>query len=150
MHLNPAYRTYDLPPSRLGHCRQPVLSGPADLIGLPYKLGADPFKHGASDCVNLCRAVLCFQGINAPSPTRDWYRRLRRGDTSVFVEQLNSWGSPVMYASPGTIALSQVGTSSGLAAYYDRGWLHCNAQTLRVAWSPAVNIAALYCPGKSN
>jgi hypothetical protein len=134
----------------LERCRQPVLSGPADLIGLPYKLGADPVRHGATDCVNLCRAVLQFQGIDTPVPTRDWYRRLKRGDVSVFAEQLNSWGSPVMYASPGTIALSQARIGYGLAAFYDSGWIHCNAQTLRVAWSPAVNTVALYCPGKSN
>ena len=150
MQLNQEYRTYDLQQNKLERCRQPVLSGPADLIGLPYKLGADPFKHGATDCVNLCRAVLSFAQIITPSPTKDWYRRLRRGDTSVFNEQLNLWGRPVMYASQGTIALSQSAAGYGLAAYYDNGWLHCNAQTLRVAWSPAVNTVALYCPGKSN
>jgi len=127
-----------------------VLLGPADLIGLPYKLGADPFRHGATDCVNLCRAVLQFQGIDTPVPTRDWYRRLKRGDVSVFAEQLNSWGNPVMYASPGTIALSQARIGYGLAAFYDSGWIHCNAQTLRVAWSPAVNTVALYSPGKNS
>jgi len=126
------------------------LSVPADLIGLPYKLGADPFRHRATDCVNLCRAVLSFQGIAAPAPTRSWYRRLRRGDSSVFPEQLGLWGIPVLYASTGTIALSKVGKGYGLAAFYDGGWLHCNAQTQRVAWSPAVNIEALYSPGKNS
>ena len=150
MQFNPSYQTYALPQSKLGHCPRRALSGPVDLIGLPYKLGADPFLHGATDCVNLCRAVLQFQGINTPVPTREWYRRLRRGNSAVFQEQLDLWGHLVTYALPGTIALSQVGTSYGLAAFYDSGWIHCNAQTLRVAWSPTVNIVALYCHGKRN
>jgi hypothetical protein len=66
------------------------------------------------------------------------------------MEQLALWGAPTLYASAGTVALSQVGKGYGLAAFYDGGWLHCNAQTVRVEWSPAVNTVALYCPGKSS
>jgi len=133
-----------------GHCQVPGQFAPVDLIGIPYRLGADPLKHGATDCVNLCRTVLAWYGINTPAPTRQWYRRLRDGDTAVFWEELESWGYRTTTAAATTVALLKIGTGYGLAAYYEEGWLYCNAQMNRVAWSPFVSIEAVYCPGKSN
>ena len=150
MQSNPVSQIFVLPLGKLEPCHLQGPSAPADLIGLPYRLGADPFKHRATDCVNLCRAALKLQGVDSPIPTRDWYRRLRRGDSEVFLEQLALWGVPALYASAGVVALSRVGKGYGLAAFYDGGWLHCNAQTVRVEWSPAVNIEALYSPGKNS
>ena len=37
---------------------------PDQLIGLPYRLGADPKKHKAGDCLSLCRTVLTHYGIS--------------------------------------------------------------------------------------
>ena len=130
-----------------GHCQPRALLDPADLIGLPYRLGAEPARHGATDCINLCRWVLGWYGIEAPVPARSWYRRLHAGDTSIFKEQLELWGTP---GETGIIALVQAVNSYGLAVYFDTGWLHCNAQTNRVVWSPAVKYEARYCHGKSN
>ena len=128
-------------------CHQRALLDPADLVGLPYRLGAEPARHGATDCINLCRWVLGWYGIEAPVPARSWYRRLHAGDTSIFKEQLELWGTP---GETGIIALVQAVNSYGLAVYFDTGWLHCNAQTNRVVWSPAVKYEARYCHGKSN
>ena len=64
----------------------------AKLIGLPYRLGANPEKHNAADCLTLARAVLHHYGIATPEPTRDWYRRLHRKDYSIFEEELEKWG----------------------------------------------------------
>jgi hypothetical protein len=129
-------------------CHQRALLDPADLVGLPYRLGAEPARHGATDCINLCRWVLGWYGIEAPVPARSWYRRLHAGDTSIFKEQLELWGTP---GETGIIALVQAtGNSFGLAVYYDTGWLHCSAQTNRVVWSPNVKYEARYCHGKSN
>lgn len=124
-----------------------ALSVPADLIGLPYRLGAEPARHGATDCINLCRWVLGWYGIEAPVPARSWYRRLHAGDTSIFKEQLELWGTP---GETGIIALVQAVDSYGLAVYFETGWLHCSAQTNRVVWSPTVKYEARYCHGKSN
>ena len=44
------------------------------LLGLPYRLGANPDDHKAADCVSLAREVLKNYGIESPVPTRDWYR----------------------------------------------------------------------------
>ena len=150
MQLNRECQIYGSLPSKLGRCRQRAISGPIDLIGLPYRIGADPIKHGATDCVNLCRFVLAWHGISTPTPERQWYRRLRAGDSSIFIEQLELWGHQTTTATTTTIALVRVATSYAMAAYFDGGWLHCSTQTSRAVWSPSVNSEVLYCPGKSN
>lgn len=128
------------------HYLLPVTSDPVRLIGLPYRLGANPAKHHATDCINLCRVVLDHYGIPSPEPHRSWYRRLRLGDTTVFTEQLDLWGHPVVSPTAGTIAFD----GKGLAAYYEDGWLHCSTITKSVEWAPCVNSVALYCHGKSS
>ena len=110
---------------------------PHQLIGLPYRLGADPIKHGAGDCLSLCRTVLKSYGISSPEPERSWYRRLRKKDYSIFFEELNRWGvdSPPKL---GTIALCKSDDGYGMAAFYEEGWLNYQ-KTLRgqmVMWSP--------------
>ena len=95
---------------------------PHQLIGLPYRLGADPEKHKAGDCLSLCRTVLRSYGISSPDPKRSWYRRLRKKDYSIFFEELNRWGvdSPPKL---GTIALCKSDDGYGMAAFYEEGWL---------------------------
>ena len=62
---------------------------PYELIGLPYRLGATPERHQAVDCLNLAIAVQAWHGIQMPTPKREWYRRLLRGDTAVFGTNLS-------------------------------------------------------------
>ena len=95
---------------------------PYKLIGLPYRLGADPVRHGAGDCLSLCRTVLKSYGISSPEPERSWYRRLKKKDYSIFTEELNRWG----VASPpklGAIGLCKSENGFGMAAWYEEGWL---------------------------
>jgi hypothetical protein len=123
---------------------------PALLIGLPYRLGADPWRHGATDCVGLARAVLAAQGIPSPMPTRAWYRRLRRGDVGIFWEQLNNWGRPIARPTLGVVALCGDTENLGLAVWWNEGWMHFGEdQTVR--WSPSdlLRPLALYFPRKS-
>jgi len=96
---------------------------PHQLIGLPYRLGADPEKHKAGDCLSLVRTVLANYGFTVPKGERHWYRRLRKKDYSIFFEELNRWGvdSPPKL---GTIALCKSEDDSyGMAAWYEEGWL---------------------------
>ena len=90
---------------------------PAKFIGLPYRLGADPEKHDAADCLTLARAILRHQGIETPEPTREWYRRLRRKDYSVFKEELEKWGQQNSEVRVGTVALCKSEDSSFLATF---------------------------------
>ena len=110
---------------------------PHHLIGLPYRLGADPVRHGAGDCLSLCRTVLAHYKISSPEPERSWYRRLRKKDYSIFFEELNRWGvdSPPKL---GAIALCKSDDGYGMAAFYEEGWLNYQ-KTLGgqvVIWSP--------------
>jgi hypothetical protein len=116
---------------------------------MEYRLGADPERHGATDCLHLTRAVLLWQGIAVPAPERSWYRRLRRGDTSVFPEELERWGKQV--AAPklsGTVALCRSEAGYGLAVFWEEGFLHCLIHQVR--WSPVsqLQVTALYCPSR--
>ena len=123
---------------------------PYELIGLPYRLGAVPEKHGAADCLSLAKAVLAWHGIESPCPTRCWYRRLRAKDYSIFWEQLELWGIKTDAAKVGTIGLVRAAEGGfGLAAFYDDGWLQFNDR--RVTWIPCSGLipVALYCPQSS-
>ncbi len=95
---------------------------PHKLIGLPYRLGADPVKHGAGDCLSLVRTVLANYGFTVPQGQRDWYRRLKKQDYSVFFQELNRWG---VESTPklGTIGLCKSEDGYGMAAWYEEGWI---------------------------
>ena len=119
---------------------------PDELIGLPYRLGADPEKHNAGDCLSLVRTVLANYGFTVPKGERDWYRRLRKKDYSIFFEELNRWGvdSPPKL---GTIALCKSDDGYGMAAYYEEGWLSYQKrlEELVVIWSPLDNLMVEGC-----
>ena len=110
---------------------------PYELIGFKYRLGSDPVKHGTGDCLSLVRTVLANYGFTVPQGHRDWYRRLRKKDYSVFFEELNRWGveSPPKL---GTIGLCKSDDGYGMAAYYEEGWLSYKETfgELVVSWTP--------------
>ena len=119
---------------------------PHELIGLKYRLGSDPVKHGTGDCLSLVRTVLANYGFTVPQGQRDWYRRLKRKDYSIFFEELNRWGvdSPPKL---GAIALCKSEDGYGMAAYYEEGWLNYQ-KTLGsrvVVWSPLNDLMAHGC-----
>ena len=119
---------------------------PHQLIGLPYRLGADPEKHKAGDCLSLVRTVLANYGFTVPKGERDWYRRLKRKDYSIFFEELNRWGveSPPKL---GTIGLCKSDDALYMAAFYEEGWLSYQ-KTLGgqvVIWCPQNNLMVEGC-----
>lgn len=119
---------------------------PYRLIGLPYRLGAVPEKHGAADCLSLAMAVQAWHGVEMPVPQRSWYRRLLRKDFSIFREQLELWGEETDAAKVGTLGLiHSVDSSFGLASFYEGGWLQFRDH--RVTWIPcsALTPVVLYC-----
>ena len=118
---------------------------PYELIGLPYRLGAIPEKHGAADCLSLSRAVLSFYSISTPEPERAWYRRLRKGDTAVFKEELSNWGKEITSPTLGTVALCHGPLGLGMASYFEDGWIHFSGS--EAIWSPidGLQVEGLYC-----
>lgn len=121
---------------------------PYQLIGKPYRLGARIKKHGATDCLGLCIEVLDYYDFPVPIPSRDWYRRLKRGDTAVFKDELERWGKPVTSPRLGCVALCQADNGYGLAVWIDNGWLSFVGS--EVKWSPidALQVVGCYYPQK--
>ena len=124
------------------------------LIGLPYRLGADPVKHGAGDCLSLCRTVLKYYGISSPIPKRSWYRRLKKGDYSIFNEELNKWGVK-SHPKLGAIALCRSENACyGMAAFWEDGWISYRKTfgQLVVNWCPidGLTVEGCYCRRKQN
>ena len=119
---------------------------PDELIGLPYRLGADPEKHNAGDCLSLVRTVLANYGFTVPKGERDWYRRLKRKDYSIFFEELNRWGveSPPKL---GTIGLCKSDDGYGMAVFWEDGWLSYRKTfgELVVSWCPLDNLMVEGC-----
>ena len=119
---------------------------PFQLIGMPFRLGADPVKHGKTDCLSLARTVLKHYGINSPEPTRDWYRRLRKKDYAIFKEQLELWGTRTKTPKIGTVGLAKSKQAYWLVVFFEQGWLSCNETEVR--WTPldGLQVEELYCP----
>ena len=123
-----------------------------DLIGMKYRLGAEPERHGQADCLTLSRYILSTYGIGSPQAERSWYRRLRKKDYSIFREQLELWGTQTADIRVGTVALCKTDGGFGLATFIDDypGWL--SFVGTEVVWSPdgVLNIENLYCPGNTS
>jgi len=121
---------------------------PELLLGMKYRLGSNPAVHGTADCLSLARTVLGWYGIATPEPKRDWYRRLRRNDYSVFEEELARWGKQTSHLESGVVALCNAENGSGMATYWEGGWLSFVGS--EVAWSPigGLEVNALYCQRK--
>ena len=118
------------------------------LLGLPYRLGANPDQHKAADCVSLAGEVIRNYGIDFPLQERDWYRRLRKKDYEVFRDELKKWGTLTTTANIGVVALCKAEKGYGLAVYWKGGWLSFADKTVR--WSPIADLAVLelYCPSR--
>lgn len=121
---------------------------PHRLIGMGYRLGGDPERHGVTDCLGLARTVVEHYGYRAPTPQRSWYRRLRAGDHTIFREELERWGVQTADLNCGVVALCQAEKGYGLAAFWSDGWLSYVGSAVR--WNPtgALPVVALYCPQK--
>ena len=123
---------------------------PEQLIGLGYRLGSTPEQHGTADCLSLCRSVLAYLGIETPEPKRDWYRRLKHGDTQIFPEELERWGVKEDLPRLGSVALCKADNGYGLAVYFFDGWLAFRDSV--VCWSPtgSLPVVAVYYPQKQS
>ena len=123
---------------------------PVELIGLKYRLGACPVKHGKADCLSVASTVVNHFGFDAPEPNREWYRRLRRGDSLVFQEELEIWGEITATPRIGVVALCTADNGFGLAVYWSEGWLSFVGS--EVAWSPIdlLPVVGVYFPRKQS
>jgi hypothetical protein len=112
----------------------------SDLIGLPYRLGADG-TDGAIDCIHLVYEVTRRAGIEMPTFNPDWYEASKWQ----VLRDLLKWGERV--SGPlydGDIVLIPQ-DSWAFAVTWQTGILYINRQLERVAWCSAQNITTRHC-----
>ena len=123
---------------------------PVDLVGMPYRLGADPEKHGAADCLSLARHVVGHYGYTMPLPQRSWYRRLRRKDYSVFPDELSLWGDIIDQPIIGSIVLCETNDGYAMGSFWCGGCLVFLGTQVTWKRPMALPIAGIYFPTKQS
>jgi len=112
----------------------------SDLIGRPYRLGADG-KSDHIDCIHLVYEVLKRLGIATPPFDKSWYE----GDKRQITRDLLGWGYRVDRPEyDGDILLLRE-DSWAFAVTWQTGILYINRHTEKVAWSPMSMLQACRC-----
>jgi hypothetical protein len=109
-----------------------------DLIGKPYRLGADGTDpDGALDCIHLVYEALRRLGIPTPAFRADWYTL----STHTVLRDLFRWGERIeRYRYDGDVVLiPQDRWAFGVV--WDQGILHFHPLTQQVAWCPLASVS---------
>ena len=113
-----------------------------DLIGRPYRLGADgtdPDK--AIDCIHLVYTVQERLGIPMPPFKNEWYEQSIRQ----YGRDLLKWGSRVDQPGyDGDMLLLDQGNPV-FAVVWSKGCLYINRHLKAVAWCPIGTVSGRYC-----
>ena len=113
-----------------------------DLIGLPYRLGADGTDpDGAIDCIHLVYTVQERLGIPTPPFKSTWYE----ASTFQISRDLLRWGKRVAQPTyDGDVVLfNQRPTVFGVT--WQNGILYINRPLAKVAWCPVTAISKCHC-----
>jgi hypothetical protein len=105
-------------------------------LGLPYRWGGDPDRHGGTDCLRLTFAVLDL--YDAPRPAlikREWYEAAGRRNWKPLLKELTACSSSVPGAMPLDVALLAGGAPIALGVCVARGIL-TTCQGQGVHWRP--------------
>ena len=105
-------------------------------IGLPYRWGGDPNRHGGTDCLRLTIAVLSL--YDAPRPAtikREWYQAASRGRWQPLLAELEAISCPVPGGQPLDVALLEGGEPIALGVCVAGGLL-TTCQGQGVHWRP--------------
>ena len=116
------------------------MSDCSDLIGRPYRRGADG-TGDEIDCIHLVYTVLARLGIDAPSFNPAWYT----ASTPTVLRALLAWG--IRVAEPrydGDVLLIRQ-PAWAFAVTWQTGILYINTNLNRVAWSPATMFHDHHC-----
>ena len=104
-----------------------------DLIGKPYRLGADGTDpDGALDCIHLVYTVLGRLGITTPEFDPSWYD----GNKVQILRALLRWGDRVEQPQYDGDVLLLPQTAATFAVSWSQGCLYINQHLKAVAWSP--------------
>ena len=112
-----------------------------DLIGRPYRLGADGTgADGAIDCIHLVYVVLERMNISTPEFKDDWYNQSVRQ----YGRDLLKWGSRIDQPGyDGDVLLLDQGDPV-FAVVWSRGCLYINRHLKAVAWCPIGTLSSRY------
>lgn len=110
-----------------------------DLIGKPYRLGADGSDpDGALDCIHLVYVALERLDVPTPKFKPDWYTARRY----TVLRDLLNWGNRVTQQGyDGDVALLPQDRWV-FGAVWNQGMLHFGTLTETVTWSPLERLSA--------
>lgn len=111
-----------------------------DLIGRPYRLGADG-TEGAIDCIHLVYTVLARLNISTPQFNAAWYTASSRR----IARDLLRWGKRIdRPAYDGDVALLPQ-EAAAFAVTWQNGLFYINRDLEKVAWCPIGTMPKCRC-----
>ena len=116
------------------------MSDCSDLIGMPYRLGADG-SDGHIDCIHLCYKVWDEIGIKAPPFKQSWYEA---GKWEVSRDLLK-WGFRVKKPEYDGDILLLAENSWTFAVTWEKGILYIQPRTEKVQWSSVQLFTTYHC-----
>ena len=140
MLLGPMSQGVPLPRKPLVTFPSQVQSDCSDLIGRPYKLGADG-SGPEIDCIHLCYVALSRMGIETPPFKKSWYEAEERE----IVRDILKWGFRVERPEYDGDILLLPQLNWAFAVTWQNGVLYINPQTMKVDWALAQAFTAPRC-----
>ena len=116
------------------------MSDCGDLIGMPYRLGADG-SDGHIDCIHLCYKALERMDIKAPPFKQSWYSDSKWS----ICRDLMRWGSRVEKAAYDGDILLLAQQSWAFAVTWQTGILYVNQMSEKVQWSSVRLFTTYHC-----
>ena len=116
------------------------MSDCSDLIGMPYRFGADG-SDGHIDCIHLCYQALERMGIDAPPFKQSWYEASK---WEVY-RDLMRWGLRVKKPAYDGDILLLPQQSWAFAVTWQKGILYIGPMTQKVQWSLVRAFTTYHC-----
>ena len=116
------------------------MSDCSDLIGMPYRLGADG-SDGHIDCIHLCYEVWGRVGVKGPPFKQSWYE----ANKWEVCRDLLQWGLRVEKPAYDGDILLLPDKSWTFAVIWQEGVLHIQPRLEKVQWSLARQFMTYHC-----
>jgi hypothetical protein len=104
-------------------------------LGLPYRLGADPLKGRATDCVHLTFRTQELDGVKIPPIKREWYHALCRKDISPLMQDWYDLTTQTQGPEQHAMTVLSRNPEFSLAVVIDGGLLSIRENTGAI-WTP--------------
>jgi hypothetical protein len=108
------------------------------LVGMPYRMCADPRKGRATDCIHLAFYILELADEHPPKMDRDWYRMLAQKDAEGLRQEWISISSPTY--GPEQYATTLLPEGDFAIAIVVDGGILCVRPEIGVHWTPLSNV----------